>query len=252
MRSVLSEDQWVVGRNPVIELLVSKQPVDKLLMVSPRSRDLLRIAAIAREKGVPVKDVSRQKLDSMFSDTNHQGVAALSAACNYVEIQDLFDIAARRSQPLLCVVADNIEDPHNLGAVMRSAEAAGAHGIIIPKRQGAGVTASVMKASAGAAGRLAVVRVPNIAASLNVLKENGVWIYAADISGREWHSVDFSGPAALVLGNEGRGISKLVMQRSDFIVGIPLHAQTGSLNVSVAGGIILFEISRQRKDAQSV
>ncbi len=246
MRNSPSYDDWVAGRNPVIELLSSDRPVDKLLMLSPRSGSLLKIAAMAREKGIPIKDVSREKLDLMFREINHQGVAALAAACAYAEPEDLLAIAKERGEPLLVVIADGIEDPHNLGAVIRTAEAAGAHGIIIPKRQGAGVTTAVMRASAGAAGHLAVARVANIAAAVSFLKEQGVWIYAADMDGKDWCAVDYTGPVALVLGSEGSGVSRLVKERSDFIVGIPMRKPGSSLNVSVASGIVLFEIARQR------
>ena len=246
MRNSPSPEDWVAGRNPVLELLSSKRPVDKLLMLSPRSGSLLKIAAMARERGIPIKDVSREKLDFMFREINHQGVAALAAACEYVEPEDLLAIAKERNEPLLVVVADGIEDPHNLGAVIRSAEAAGAHGIIIPKRQGAGVTTAVMRSSAGAAGHLAVARVANIASAVNYLKEQGVWIYAADMGGKDWSTVDYTGPVALVLGSEGEGVSRLVKERSDFVVGIPMRKPGSSLNVSVASGIILFEIARQR------
>jgi 23S rRNA (guanosine2251-2'-O)-methyltransferase len=188
----------------------------------------------------------------MFREISHQGVAALAAACEYVEPEDLIAIAKERNEPLLVVIADGIEDPHNLGAVIRSAEAAGAHGIIIPKRQGAGVTTAVMRSSAGAAGHLAVARVANIAATVTFLKEQGVWIYAADMDGKDWCTVDYTGPVALVLGSEGEGVSRLVKERSDFVVGIPMRKPGSSLNVSVASGIILFEIARQRLHLPSI
>ncbi|MEA5137081.1 MAG: 23S rRNA (guanosine(2251)-2'-O)-methyltransferase RlmB [Candidatus Fimivivens sp.] len=240
-----SSDEMVAGRNPVIELLRSERPVNKILMLKAESGNLKRIVAMAKEKGVPVKDVAREKLDSLSPGLNHQGVIAFAAACDYATVEDIFDRAG--SEPLFVVIADGIEDPHNLGAIIRSADAAGAHGVIVPKRHGAGLTAAVMKASAGAAEHLPVARVSNLAATVEELKKKNVWIYAADMDGDSWCTVDYSGAVALVIGSEGSGVSRLLKERSDMVVSLPMCGQVNSLNASVAAGILLYEITRQRK-----
>ena len=239
-------DQLVAGRNPVIELLRSERPVDKVLLLRQDGKgSLQKIIAMAKERGVPVKDVTREKLDSLCPDTNHQGVVASAAACNYASLEDIFDRAGQ--QPLFVVIADGIEDPHNLGAIIRSADAAGAHGIIIPKRHGAGLTSAVMKASAGAAGHLPVARVSNLASTIEELKKRNVWVYATDMDGTDWCTVDYAGAVALVIGSEGAGVSRLIKDRSDVVVSLPMCGMVNSLNASVAAGILLYEVTRQRK-----
>ena len=238
-------DELVAGRNPVIELLRSGRPVNQILMLKSEGGSLQKIVAMAKERGVPVKDVAREKLESLCSGVNHQGVIAFAAACDYATVEDIF--ARAGSEPLFVVIADGIEDPHNLGAIIRSADAAGAHGVIVPKRHGAGLTAAVMKASAGAAGHLPVARVSNLAATVEELKKKNVWIYAADMDGESWCTVDYSGAVALVIGSEGSGVSRLLKERSDVVVSLPMCGQINSLNASVAAGILLYEITRQRK-----
>ncbi|MEG1849238.1 MAG: 23S rRNA (guanosine(2251)-2'-O)-methyltransferase RlmB, partial [Oscillospiraceae bacterium] len=179
-------------------------------------------------------------------ELNHQGVIAVAAACDYAELSDIFAAAAAKNEPLFVVVCDEIEDPHNLGAIIRTADAAGAHGVIIPRRHGAGLTAATMRASAGAAQHLPVARVPNLPTALETLKEQGAWIYAADLEGESWCSVDYSGPVALVIGSEGAGVSRLMRERSDKIVSLPMCGAVNSLNASVAAGIVMYEIARQR------
>lgn len=238
-------DELVAGRNPVIELLRSGRPVNQILMLKSEGGSLQKIVAMAKERGVPVKDVAREKLESLCSGVNHQGVIAFTAACDYATVEDIF--ARAGSEPLFVVIADGIEDPHNLGAIIRSADAAGAHGVIIPKRHGAGLTAAVMKASAGAAEHLPVARVSNLAATIEELKKKNVWIYAADMDGESWCTVDYSGAVALVIGSEGSGVSRLLKERSDVVVSLPMCGQINSLNASVAAGILLYEVTRQRK-----
>ncbi|HWP50712.1 MAG TPA: 23S rRNA (guanosine(2251)-2'-O)-methyltransferase RlmB [Clostridia bacterium] len=238
-------DELVAGRNPVIELLRSGRPVNKILMLKSEGGGLQKIMAMAKERGVPVKDVAREKLESLCPGMNHQGVIAFTAACDYATVEDIF--ARAGSEPLFVVIADGIEDPHNLGAIIRSADAAGAHGVIVPKRHGAGLTAAVMKASAGAAEHLPVARVSNLASTLEELKKKNVWIYAADMDGESWCTVDYSGAVALVIGAEGSGVSRLLKERSDVVVSLPMCGQINSLNASVATGILLYEITRQRK-----
>lgn len=239
-------DQLVAGRNSVIELLRSDRPVNKVLILrQDGGGSLQKIVAMAKEKGIPVKDVTREKLDSLCLDINHQGVAAFAAVCDYATVEDIFERAG--DEPLFVVIADGIEDPHNLGAIIRSADAAGAHGVIVPKRHGAGLTAAVMKASAGAVEHLPVARVSNLAATIEQLKKKNVWIYAADMDGVDWCTVDYSGAVALVIGSEGSGVSRLLKERSDVIVSLPMCGKINSLNASVATGILLYEITRQRK-----
>lgn len=239
-------DDLVAGRNPVIELLKSERPVDKILMIRAE-RDggsLSKIRAMARERGVPVKDAAKEKLDQLCPGLSHQGVAAFCAAYAYAEIEDICRRAGE--EPLFVVLADGIEDPHNLGAIIRSADAAGAHGVIVPRRGGAGLTAAVMRASAGAAGHLPVARVPNLTAAIRELKRKNVWVYAADFGGQDWCTVNFDGAVALVVGGEDRGVSRLVRETCDGTVSLPMRGAVGSLNASVAAGIVLYEIARQR------
>ncbi len=240
-----SSDEMVVGRNPVVELLRSGRPVNKILMLKSEGGGLQRIVAMAKERGIPVKDVAREKLDTLSQGLNHQGVIAFTAALDYATVEDIF--ARAGDEPLFVVIADGIEDPHNLGAIIRSADAAGAHGVIIPKRHGAGLTAAVLKASAGAAEHLPVARVSNLAATVEALKKKNVWIYAADMEGEAWCTVDYAGAVALIIGSEGSGVSHLLKARSDVVVSLPMCGQVNSLNASVAAGILLYEITRQRK-----
>lgn len=246
METTNVSDQLVAGRNPVIELLKSERPVDKILLLRQDGKgSLLKIIAMAKERGVPVKDVTKEKLDSLCPDINHQGVIAFAAACDYATVEDIFKRAG--DEPLFVVIADGIEDPHNLGAIIRSADAAGAHGVIIPKRHGAGLTAAVMKASAGAAEHLPVARVSNLASTVEELKKQNVWVYAADMDGTDWCTVDYAGAVALIIGSEGTGVSRLLKDRSDVIISLPMCGKINSLNASVATGILLYEITRQRK-----
>jgi 23S rRNA (guanosine2251-2'-O)-methyltransferase len=237
----------VAGRNPVLELLRSGRPVDQILMAAQpgAAGSLPKIAAMARERGIPVKQVARERLDALCPGINHQGVAAIAAACRWASLEEIYLRAG--DQPLLVVVADGIEDPHNLGAIIRSAEAAGAHGVIVARRGGVGLTAAVMKASAGAAQHLPVARVANLASTLEELKKKNVWIYIAAAGGTDWCTVDYSGAAALVIGAEGRGVSRLLRERGDVTVSLPMCGKVDSLNASVAAGILLYEIARQRR-----
>ena len=206
------------------------------------------VAAIlnkAREQGIPVKEATREKLTQLSGIETHQGVAAICAAAAYAEMKDIYERAGE--EPLFVVICDNIEDPHNLGAIIRTAEACGAHGVIIPKRHSAGLTAAAVKSSAGAAVCLPVVRVANIVATMQSLKaEKNVWFICADMDGVNWCQLDFKGAVGLVIGSEGNGVSRLVKEECDFVAALPMQGQINSLNASVAGGIILYEITRQR------
>ena len=184
------------------------------------------------------------KLDSMCGRQNHQGVIAVTGAASYSEMEDIYKKAG--DDPLFVIIADDITDPHNLGAIIRTAETAGAHGIIIPKRGGAGLTVTVAKTSAGAVEHLPVVRVSNLAATVEQLKKDGVWVYGTDMDGQCWCEIDYTGPVALIVGSEGKGMSRLLTEKCDFIASLPMYGEISSLNASVAAGIVMYEIARQR------
>ncbi len=245
-RQPQQRDDLVIGRIPVQELLSSQRPVDCLYLQQGLAGSVRKLAAIAKEKGILCKEVDIRKLDSLCDKANHQGVIAQTAAAAYSSLEDIFALAKKRNEPVFLVIANEIEDPHNLGAIIRTAEAAGAHGLVIPKRRSAGLTFTVSKVSAGATEYLPVARVSNLAETISLLKERGVWVYAADMDGQTWCQVDYSGPAALVVGSEGRGVGRLVKERCDMVVSLPMKGEIGSLNASVAAGILLYEIARQR------
>lgn len=235
----------IAGRNPVMEALRAGQELESVLIqIGDRKGPLGRILAMAKDRGIPVKDATIEKLNTLTGMSGHQGVAAVVSATNYSTLEDIY--ARAGEGPLFVVVADGIEDPHNLGAIIRTAEAAGAHGVIIPKRHSAGLTAAAAKAAAGAIFHLPVVRVPNLAATLDELKERGVWCYCADMGGTDWCTVDYGGGVALVVGSEGDGVSRLLREKCDFVVSLPMNGQVNSLNASVAGSIVMYEIARQR------
>ena len=242
------QNEIIEGRNAVMEALRAGRAIDKLYISKGEvDKTLGHIASKAREKGIVVVECDRRKLDFMSQTHAHQGVIALAAVRDYCSVEDLFAIAAERGEAPFFIVCDEISDGHNLGAIIRSAECAGAHGVIIPKRRSAGLTAVVDKASAGAAEHMAVARVPNIPAALKELKERGVWVYgtAADGASDLWHT-DFSGPIALVIGSEGDGMGRLVRECCDFIVSLPMKGRVSSLNASATAAITMYEILRQR------
>ena len=242
------QNEIVEGRNAVMEALRAGRAIDKLYVSKGEvDKTLGHIASTARDKGIVVVECDRRKLDFMSQTHAHQGVIALCAVREYCTVEELFAIAEARQEPPFLIVCDEISDGHNLGAIIRSAECAGAHGVIIPKRRSAGLTAVVDKASAGAAEHMAVARVPNIPAALKELKERGVWVYgtAADGASDLWHT-DFSGPIALVIGSEGDGMGRLVRECCDFIVSLPMKGRVSSLNASAAAAITMYEILRQR------
>lgn len=238
----------IEGRNAVIEALRAGRAIDKIYInKGDVDKTLGHIASTARAKGVVVVECDRRKLDFMSQTHAHQGVVALAAVREYCEVSDLLAIAEQRGEKPFIIVCDEISDPHNLGAIIRSAECAGAHGLIIPKRRSAGLTAIVDKASAGAAEHMAIARVPNIPAAIKELKANGLWIYgtAAEGSSALWQT-DFSGAVALVIGSEGDGMGRLVAESCDFIVSLPMHGKVGSLNAAAAAAITMYEVLRQR------
>ena len=235
----------IEGRNAVLETLRAGRAVDKVFVAE--GAHIGDVAAEARKHRVPVVTCDRRKLDFMSRTKAHQGVVALAAVRAYCEIEDIFAIAEQRGEPPFLIVCDEISDPHNLGAIIRSAECAGAHGVIIPKRRSAGLTAVVDKASAGAAEHMAIARVPNIPAAIKELKDRGLWVYGTAAGGEKdlWHT-DFTGALALVIGSEGDGMGRLVSERCDFIVSLPMKGRVNSLNASAAAAITMYEILRQR------
>ena len=242
------ENELIEGRNAVIEALRAGRSIDKIYLArGDVDKTLGHIASKAREKGVVVVECDRRKLDFMSKTHAHQGVIALCAVRDTCSIDDIFAIADERGEPPFIIVCDEISAPHNLGAIIRSAECAGAHGVIIPKRRSAGLTAIVDKASAGAAEHMAVARVANLPAALQELKKRGLWVYgtAADGQSGLW-STDFSGAVALVIGSEGDGMGRLVRECCDFIVSLPMRGQINSLNASAAAAIVMYEVLRQR------
>lgn len=242
--TTLPNNDIIYGRGPVRELLRSDRQAEYLLLQKGLEGSVGQLIALAKQKGIPVKEADVRKLDELCGGGNHQGVAAQVSAARYYELEDLLKLA--KDEPPLLVIADEIEDPHNLGAIIRTAEAAGAHGLILPKRRSAGLSQTVAKTSAGAVEHLPVVRVSNLPTTIKLLKKRGVWIYGAHMEGVPYTQVDFSGPAALVLGSEGRGLGRLVRESCDMLVSIPMYGKMNSLNVSVAGGILLYEIARRR------
>lgn len=237
----------VYGRNQVRELLKSERAVDKIyLRKGDREGSVLQIIAMASEKGIPIVDVEREKLDQLCGGGNHQGVAAMAAEKEYCEIADILKIAEERGEKPFIVILDGVEDPYNLGAVVRCAECAGAHGVIIPKRRAAGLTPAAAKSSAGALEHMAVAKVVNIAAAIDELQATGVWVYAAEADGDDLYGVDMDRAAAFVFGSEGRGVSRLVCEKSDYKISIPMYGKVNSMNVSTAAAVVLTEAARQK------
>ena len=223
--------------------------IDKVFIAKGETDSALRhIASVAREAGAAVVDADRRKLDAMSVTHAHQGVIAVAACAEYVTIGDMLEAARQKSEEPLLVLCDGISDPHNLGAIIRTSEAAGAHGVVIPKRRSAGLGATVAKASSGAVYHTAIARVTNITAAINELKKAGIWVFGAYSSGETplWEA-DFRGPVALVVGAEGAGISRLVGENCDFRVGIPMFGKISSLNASVSAALLLYEAVRQRR-----
>jgi len=241
-------NEIIEGRNAVIEALRAGRAIDKIFIAKGEvDKTLGHIASGAREKGIVVVEADRRKLDFMSRTHAHQGVIALVAVREYCTVEDILAIAEERGEAPFLIICDEISDPHNLGAIIRTAECSGAHGVIIPKRRSAGLTTIVDKSSAGAAEHMAIARVPNIPSLIKELKDKGLWIYgtAADGQNDIWHT-DFTGAAALVIGSEGDGMGRLVRESCDFIVSLPMKGQIGSLNASAAASIVMYEVLRQR------
>ena len=242
----------IEGRNAVIEALRAGTAIDKIYIARGETDATLgHIASTARGQGVVVVQADRRKLDGMSRTKSHQGVVAIAAVRGYASVDDILSAAREKGEPPLVVVCDELSDPHNLGAVIRTAECAGAHGVIIPKRRSAGLTAIVAKTSAGAVSYLPVARVPNLTALLKDLKEKGLWVFGAAAGGTtSLYDADLKGPAAIVIGSEGDGMGRLVREQCDLLVSIPMRGKLDSLNASAAAAVILYEAVRQRGGAR--
>lgn len=237
----------IEGRNAVIEAFRAGKPIDKIFILDGcQDGPVSTIKREARKKEVPVKYVTKDRLDQMSETGKHQGVIAYAAAYEYAEMEDIFAKAKEKGEDPFVLILDNIEDPHNLGAIIRTANLAGAHGVIIPKNRAAGLTATVARTSAGALNFTPVVKVTNITQTIRELKDKGLWFVCADMGGTEMYKLNLKGPIGLVIGNEGEGVSRLVRENCDMIASIPMKGDIDSLNASVAAGVLAYEIVRQR------
>jgi len=236
------------GRNPILEALKSDRSINKILVAKgDREGSISQIIALAREKGIVVQEVDRHKLDSMSESHGHQGVIALAAVRNYVEVDDILEAAREKGEPPFLIILDGIKDGYNLGSILRTSDASGVHGVVIPKRRAVGLTPLVSKASAGAVEYVPVARVTNITQTVEYLKSKNIWIVGTDLSGGQpFYESDLTGPLALVIGSEGEGMSRLVSEKCDFTVKIPMKGQISSLNAAVAGAVVMYEVLKQR------
>lgn len=247
--ALLEESGITVGRNAVSELLDSGRSVEKIYLKKDGTREgsITVLVAKALKRKIPITEVDRSKLDAMSMGENHQGIIAVSSPKTYVELDDILGIAEERGEKPFIVICDRVADPHNLGAIIRSCEGAGVHGVVIPKRRGCGVTAAVMKCSAGAAEHMAICKASNLADAVDYLKEHGVWVVACEADGTPYDEIDYDMPLAVILGSEGEGVSRLLKDKSDYVASLPMLGHVNSLNVSCAGAVILYEVIRRRK-----
>lgn len=237
----------IEGRNAVLEAFRSGKSIDKLYILDGCQDGPVRtIAREAKKHDTIINYVKKERLDQLSETGKHQGVIAVAASYEYVEVEDILENARKKGEPPFILLLDNIEDPHNLGAIIRTANLAGAHGVIIPKRRAAGLTATVARTSAGALNYTPVAKVTNLKTAIEELKKEGMWFVCADMGGTAYYDLDLKGPIGLVIGNEGEGVSRLVKENCDFVASIPMKGEIDSLNASVAAGILAFEISRQR------
>lgn len=241
------EEFTIEGRNAVIEAYRAGRPIDKLFILDGcQDGPVLTIKREAKAKGTPVKFVTKERLDQLSETGHHQGVIAYAAAYEYAEVEEILENARKKGEPPFVFLLDNIEDPHNLGAIIRTANLAGAHGVIVPKNRAAGLTAVVAKTSAGALNFTPVARVTNLAKTIEELKKEGIWFVCADMGGTQMYDLNLKGPIGLVIGNEGEGVGRLVREKCDMIASIPMKGDIDSLNASVAAGVLAYEIVRQR------
>lgn len=245
----LPEDM-VAGRNAVMEALKGSRSVNKLMIANGSTEGSIKeIIAVAKEKGVNIQYWDRSKLDSIARGIRHQGVLAQVAPVQYAELEDILQVAQDRNEPPFIVLLDELEDPHNLGAILRTADAAGVHGVLIPKHRSCPLSATVAKTSAGAVEHVPVARVGNLVQTIKKLKQEGLWVAAADMDGKDYYDTDLTGPLLLIIGSEGQGVGRLVKEQCDFVVRIPMVGKINSLNASVAGSILMYEAMKQRRKA---
>ncbi|NLO82501.1 MAG: 23S rRNA (guanosine(2251)-2'-O)-methyltransferase RlmB [Clostridiales bacterium] len=247
-RHDIDESRWQIeGRNPVMEALRSGRTIEKILVVKGlREGGIRNILSTAKDMGIVIQEVDRRLLNSISQTRAHQGIIAVTTPYSYVSVEDILEKAKKAEEPPFILVLDEIEDPHNLGAIIRTAECCGVHGIIIPKRRAAGLTPAAVKASAGAVEHIPIAKVNSIAWALELLKKHGLWVAGADAGGKPYTLHDMKGPIALVIGSEGKGLRRLVREKCDFLVGIPMKGKINSLNASVAAAVLMYEIVRQR------
>lgn len=247
----LPEDM-VAGRNAVMEALKGSRSVNKLMIANGSTEGSIKeIIAVAKEKGVNIQYWDRSKLDSIARGIRHQGVLAQVAPVHYAELEDILQVAKDRNEPPFIVLLDELEDPHNLGAILRTADAAGVHGVLIPKHRSCPLSATVAKTSAGAVEHVPVARVGNLVQTIKKLKQEGLWVAAADMDGKDYYDTDLTGPLLLIIGSEGQGVGRLVKEQCDFVVRIPMVGKINSLNASVAGSILMYEAMKQRRKAMN-
>ena len=248
MENEINEGLKIEGRNAVLEAFRSGKTIDKLFVLDGcKDGPIQSIMREARKNDTIVNFVTKERLDQISETKKHQGVIAYAAAYHYAEVEDILNRAKEKGEPPFLILLDNIEDPHNLGAIIRTANLAGAHGVIIPKRRAVGLTATVAKASAGAINYTPVAKVTNLSQTMKKLKKEGIWFVCADMDGTPMYDLDLTGPMGLVIGNEGEGVSKLVKENCDFVASIPMQGDIDSLNASVACGVLAYEMVRQRR-----
>lgn len=248
MSEQINQEELIAGKHPVLEALRSGRSIHKIWIAEGAQKNAGSIIAEARNAGIVVMTVDKRKLDAMAGDVAHQGVIAQAAPFPYAEVEDLLEKARERGEQPFLLLLDEIEDPHNLGSILRTAECTGVHGVIIPKRRSAGLTATVLKTSAGAAEHVAVARVTNLAQTIDRLKEAGVWIAGTDVTANDdVYRSKFDMPLAIVIGNESKGMGRLIKEKCDFLVKLPLLGRLNSLNASVAAGVLMYEVVRQRR-----
>ncbi|ASS68186.1 MULTISPECIES: 23S rRNA (guanosine(2251)-2'-O)-methyltransferase RlmB [unclassified Paenibacillus] len=243
------QQEWIAGKHPVLEALRSGRELNKIWIADTVQKPSVSpIMAEAKKAGIVVQFVDKRKLDQLGLEVSHQGVVAQAAAYRYAELEELLQRAKDRGETPLLLILDEIEDPHNLGSILRTAECTGVHGVIIPKRRAAGLTATVWKTSAGAAEHVPVARVTNLAQTMESLKQEGIWIAGADVSAeQDVYKTSFDLPLAIVIGNEAKGMGRLIREKCDFLVKLPMLGQLNSLNASVAAGVLMYEVVRQRR-----
>lgn len=238
----------IYGRNPVLEAIAANQTINKLLVLeSSKDKALQRVVDAAKDKRILVQFVARKKLDQVAEGENHQGVIAYVAPYDYVDVETILKSAQEKGQDPFLIICDEITDPHNLGSIIRTANAVGAHGVIITKRRSAAMNATVVKTSCGAAAYVPVARVTNLVQTMKGLKENGIWIAGTDMGAPNYTTANLKGPIAIVIGNEGEGIGRLVKENCDLMVSLPMFGEVSSLNAAVAGAVVMYEVVRQRK-----